>query len=57
MQVDVLKGAKPRNREFQDHMEKFRTKMMGHTMTMNTASAMKSKILRAIYQIAEEFES
>ena len=57
VQVEVLKDAKARNRQYQDHMEEFRTKMLGHTMTMNTPSAMKSKILRAIDQIAEEFES
>lgn len=42
---------------FQDSMDAFYTKMLGHTMAMNTATAMKSKILRAIDQIASDAES
>ena len=54
LQVDVIKSVCSNDNEFQDSMDDFRTKMLGHTMTMNTAIAMKKKILRAIDQIAEE---
>jgi hypothetical protein len=52
--VDVIKSARSNDKEFQDSMDDFCTKMLGHTMTMNTALAMKNKVLQAIDQIAED---